>query len=763
MAASLPTLPLPLALAFASRWVDPKLVFIEEHPAAPTPHHAAVGIGATAGVVFASGRWDRHVADDAAAQSAAVPSAVALERLASTTLVIERGLLRRRAHTVTRELLQRLDVEVLAAVILATQETHPRADDHHLNWLAMPPSVSAGMILQEQPSVIDPHVHLAGMLPASAYWVTLMSQEGTLDGVLPASWPDLGTWAARIAVARQRMAELLRHEAEPDANWDPDWRRTAWRAFERNGLPLVERTLGPWPPLDPRRGPYLMAMCLDRALLVRATARYFTAYRSHPLVSAYEEYVGIRNAFHWRLTANARFGRGLRHMVGALHQRRFSFGPGEPTTLATLEARRMEWALESFLKAHGHACDPLVHAPQRLELELRVPLVQADHFVPTLQGWLVGVRASMRRHGAHGLGLGLIVELSRSSHLEAEERLRPLLDYLADNPEVAQLFVGIDAVGDELDAEPRDFVDAYSMVRGFQPRGRPKHDAPLLRLAYHAGEDFRDLLTGLRRIGEAVRLLDLGPNDRLGHGLALSWPTAHFYDRRPESYPRVGEHVLDLVWAWQAVCDPSVGTEGQMRHRHTIEAHLRAVLGPRVDAAHCAQLSRVAHSPSGRPKTMALLAALGLDMARASESWPLAIDGEWRSLVDDLQRVVHAWVAKQNVVVEINPTSNLLVGGFASYAELPYLRLNSLGIDFPRDRPNLRIVCGSDDPGLIATTLIEEFANLERGLIDGGVDPACAASWVERVRAAGFRYSLIPANAPRGDALHGLLNRVLDP
>lgn len=52
-----------------------------------------------------------------------------------------------------------------------------------------------------------------------------------------------------------------------------------------------------------------------------------------------------------------------------------------------------------------------------------------------------------------------------------------------------------------------------------------------LKYTYHVGEDFRDILSGIRSIFEAVLFLNLREGDRVGHAIALGLDAEHFYAR----------------------------------------------------------------------------------------------------------------------------------------------------------------------------------------------------------------------------------------
>ena len=77
---------------------------------------------------------------------------------------------------------------------------------------------------------------------------------------------------------------------------------------------------------------------------------------------------------------------------------------------------------------------------------------------------------------------------------------------------------------------------------------------PPLRKTYHVGEDFLDLADGLRAIDEAIRFLNLGCGDRLGHALALSIEPRDWYKKKNQQISLPKQDYLDNVaWLYLAI------------------------------------------------------------------------------------------------------------------------------------------------------------------------------------------------------------------
>jgi hypothetical protein len=93
---------------------------------------------------------------------------------------------------------------------------------------------------------------------------------------------------------------------------------------------------------------------------------------------------------------------------------------------------------------------------------------------------------------------------------------------------------GIDACSPEIWCRPEVFAQAFRFLKNhtvdnaLEPRN--KRICPILRATYHVGEDFLDIIDGLRAIDEAISFLNLNCGDRLGHALALGIDVQQWYE-----------------------------------------------------------------------------------------------------------------------------------------------------------------------------------------------------------------------------------------
>ncbi|MBP3602513.1 MAG: hypothetical protein J6J79_00010 [Lachnospiraceae bacterium] len=119
---------------------------------------------------------------------------------------------------------------------------------------------------------------------------------------------------------------------------------------------------------------------------------------------------------------------------------------------------------------------------------------------------------------------------------EVESQSRALVDLRNSGAREAVRIRGIDACSAEIWCRPEVFAQAFRYLKNHTvTRERIdiyEEECPLLRATYHVGEDFLDVIDGLRAIDEAMCFLNLNCGDRLGHALALGINIEEWYESK---------------------------------------------------------------------------------------------------------------------------------------------------------------------------------------------------------------------------------------
>ncbi|MBI2771137.1 MAG: hypothetical protein HYX47_16050 [Burkholderiales bacterium] len=387
--------------------------------------------------------------------------------------------------------------------------------------------------------------------------------------------------------------------------------------------------------------------------------------------------------------------------------------------------------------------DLAMNSPKRLRLSFVL------HFIKEEDAYVSG---ASRPPGGHVVRHARLRLRLRRQHRVLEMMFRK-------NPGLRSHIGGFDAASNELDTPPEVFAPLFRSLRfcGF------------LRFTYHVGEDFVHLLSGIRACHEALTFLDLGAGDRLGHATALGIEP-ELWRRRvgPRIVLNRGERLDDLVFARHVLLDTltavkllAVDTEiralasatygtpispGVLYEAWTLRdldalfhfpvwLDRAAILDPML-RSEVQQLDARLKACSPQARSIAVAHHVGSIVEKAAEPYVLDASKDWPSS-DDL-RVLQDRVSKQvrnrGVALEALPTSNVRISLYSDYSEHHFLRW--LGLD--SDEP-LVFSIGTDDPGIFATNMRNEFSHCYRELKKRCASEAKALEILEEMVLQGHR------------------------
>lgn len=294
---------------------------------------------------------------------------------------------------------------------------------------------------------------------------------------------------------------------------------------------------------------------------------------------------------------------------------------------------------------------------------------------------------------------------------------------------------GIDAAGMEINCRPEAFGFVYRYARL----------CGLKHFTYHVGEDFYDILDGIRMIDEAIRFLQLKQGDRLGHAIALGISPVVYYARRRQNSVLPRMVLLDnLVWLDVRSKELGVTLSPETSayiHAKTPEIYNDCKYGGTADfdfqvywlsmALRSDDISRwdketitkediastfihgINYNDVQLSKARELCRKYhdtGRAVAQAGKACvDLKVE---KSLYEDIFAVQEAMldmIEKKGICIECCPSSNLLITPVERYDELPILRFYPLEA-YPRHRISVSI--NTDDRGIFATSLRNEYSLL---------------------------------------------------
>jgi hypothetical protein len=342
---------------------------------------------------------------------------------------------------------------------------------------------------------------------------------------------------------------------------------------------------------------------------------------------------------------------------------------------------------------------------------------------------------------------------------------------------------GLDVANDELGIPTWVLVPLFRHVVDESARASVLEEglAPL-KLTAHVGEDFTHLLQGLRRIYEQVHYVLGGGAGRLGHAIALGVEPKAWSESVESVLMPAEERLWDLVWEWRLYTKhrikPEYAAEAPpgraeivvnkvqelsdhiFREPCTIEelaeAHhmLHRFLvppfrgSPAVEggydtfrrAAESVERCRAGQRVHSAKKVSEILKGYVDDegtFLRGQTLIDVPLSTDEVEALDAVQYALRRGIAQRGIVIEVNPSSNLLIGDLLDLRNHPILRLNP-PVPEQDGPPPVAIALGSDDPLTFSTGLLQEYTLLYQAACAAGYPERVVHEWLESIRRTGM-------------------------
>ncbi len=322
------------------------------------------------------------------------------------------------------------------------------------------------------------------------------------------------------------------------------------------------------------------------------------------------------------------------------------------------------------------------------------------------------------------------LEKTRRSLNALRERYTNLGDYL----------YGFDAAANELDAGPEVFAPIFRRLR----------NSGYHNFTYHAGEDYVHLLSGIRTVAEAIDFLDLKTGNRIGHGTAIGINPNLWREKIGDSIVmKRGERLDDLVFAYKYLCEESIS--GRVLHliaseikRLSIEIYENPYEPDLLfEAWKLRFLDPMLVFAIKRSKATYLRSDIKreleeIDAAEKQNQEAFSIFKKYHGIQDStvvhrydelievnmdcscerafdyeilrlLQKYVIGKINRRHMAIESLPTSNVRISFYEHYRE--HHIFDWLGVTDEKGM-EVPVVLGSDDPGIFATNLRNEYAHI---------------------------------------------------
>lgn len=352
--------------------------------------------------------------------------------------------------------------------------------------------------------------------------------------------------------------------------------------------------------------------------------------------------------------------------------------------------------------------------------------------------------------------------------------------------------VGIDAASSEIMCRPEVFGQVFRYLKYYVPTSAYNSKDKELGFTFHVGEDFLDIVDGLRAVRESILFLNLENRDRLGHALVLGTDVEKYYRKRGYYISMSKQTLLDnIVWLYfeGSCCDGFNRIAVKLKALYSkyfddIYGKCKImdgdhVLTPNIEDYYNAWLLRgdnpECYKNPQKEYENRLTSYWGIYALNESEAVSKArknikarflyyfyhydeyvykegckcdqikLDEDYIYVTRQLQAKLLDEVEMKHISIETNPTSNYRIGDFERYDEHPILYFFNYGLEHEDIAPHsITVSINTDDKGVFSTSLEREFSVMaaaleKKSLVEkDGNSPRRIYDWLDRIREMGF-------------------------
>lgn len=372
---------------------------------------------------------------------------------------------------------------------------------------------------------------------------------------------------------------------------------------------------------------------------------------------------------------------------------------------------------------------------------------------------------------------------------------------------------GIDACAQEIGCRPEVFATVFRFLCNHVAMKNVRTDSDIeiaqLKMTYHVGEDFLDVVDGLRAVGEAIHFLNLRCGDRIGHGTVLGIDVRKWYEFKQYTIVLSRQDYLDnVVWLYHKLAEYKLDGYGCLRaelekefgfyfaeiYLHMEDGSIRELADSNIytyyeawklrgDAPELYQngyydKSRIydrdwfvnRHFPKrtenrDREEVAYLyyLYHFDWDVRRNGQKSeqihlsPIYVEG-----VQAVQKAMQRAFAALGIGIETNPSSNLAISTIGNYDEHPIVAMYNKDITWNAEQlqecPQLYVSINTDDKGVFHTSLENEYAlmacSMEKKKDEKGFplyNRQMVYQWIDNIREMGNLQSFRDAKGGKRD------------
>ncbi len=332
---------------------------------------------------------------------------------------------------------------------------------------------------------------------------------------------------------------------------------------------------------------------------------------------------------------------------------------------------------------------------------------------------------------------------------------------------------GIDTCSFEIGCRPEVFATDYRYLKNYHSNKKhsfhhtDKNNFLYLGRTYHAGEDFLDLVDGMRAIDETIQFLDFSHGDRIGHALALGLIPKEHYNYKGNKVRLNKQDALDnFIWLYYRSSELNIAIEPLLEHQlcDSIDVLSREIYGefcennnvvlnkvnlycswklrgdspdlyrkgkfeaPKVSLNQYTKAKYIDSVELDSYRNDANISKLyyayhfDADVRRKEEEpYEFSVNKKYVNLVTEVQKKLQLKIAENGIMIECNPSSNFLISTFKDYKKHPITVFNNLELEIDSEKlskcPQISVSINTDDQGVFDTSLEYEYALMASALI----------------------------------------------
>lgn len=346
------------------------------------------------------------------------------------------------------------------------------------------------------------------------------------------------------------------------------------------------------------------------------------------------------------------------------------------------------------------------------------------------------------------------------------KQARALANLREQDSDSAKRIKGIDACSAEILCRPEVFAQVFRYLKFHNV----SMDVPQLKCSYHVGEDFLDVIDGLRAIDEVISFLNFKCGDRFGHALALGVNIEEWYEKKGYTLLINKQDYLDnLVWVYGKIrkygflnCEDTVlyikkKFDELIRnlYKKNISKEKAKEFSFSIDSYYDAWKLR-GDNPSNYTTGKFLIDDFFIDewsyhginrefprnyeiryeeevaylyylyhfnadiKRKGKEVIEVKVSTAIVKAVKLIQKRMQIEICERGIAIETNPSSNCFIGTFKRYDKHPIKEWYNIGLTNNSEElekcPQLLVSINTDDQGVFNTYLENEYAYLALAL-----------------------------------------------